>query len=94
MTTNKIYDCKEGTRTYYHEIGHLKFNSKTFGVKINYYASFFQMIAIFFIGLGILTNNIFVKAFGFVNVSGMIACYFIEEIWCWIYSFKNYCRKE
>lgn len=89
LNSKKIYGCKKNTRSYFHEKGHLIFNDSEFGVKINYYGSFFQMIAVFFLALGVVIDNFFVSLFGFINASGIIICYLIEEIWCDLYSFKQ-----
>lgn len=94
LSTGKIYGCEKGTRSYYHEKGHLYFNSKEFGVKINYYGSFFKMIAVFFVAVGVLTDSILVKSFGFVNAAGMMVCYIIEEAYCEIYAWRKMKRKR
>ncbi len=90
LETKKIFGCKEGSRVHWHELGHLQFNSKKLGVTINYYGQLFQMVSLFFISVGVLTNNLFSKSLGFVTALGMFCCYAFEEVWCWIYSFKNY----
>jgi len=90
LSSKRIYGCKKGSRVWWHEKGHVAFYHQEIGVKVNYYYSFFTMIAVFFIGLGVVTDSILVKTFGFINALGMILCYIYEEAWCWGYSFKKY----
>ena len=89
LNNEKIYGCEPGSKTYLHEKGHIVFNKMDKGVRINYYGYFFQMIAVFFISLGVVTNSFFVKLFGFLNAFGMIVCYLWEELWCWSFAFTK-----
>jgi hypothetical protein len=94
LQTEKIFGCKEGSKTWYHEKGHIVFNNLDWGAKISYYSVFFQMIAVFFLALSILINNLFLHIFTFLNALGMIVCYLIEESWAWAWGLKNYKKNE
>ncbi|MFA6074035.1 MAG: hypothetical protein WC758_08010 [Candidatus Woesearchaeota archaeon] len=89
LTNNKIYGCKEGSPVYYHEQGHIFFCNKESGVRINYYQSFFQMLGLFFLSLGVLTDILLIKVIGFVFSLAVILFYLYEEIWCWVYAYKK-----
>ena len=93
LNTGKIYGCKKGSKVWYHEKAHIKFNDTEFGVKINYFGSFFQMIAVFSIALGLVIKWLPIKLFGLVNAIGMIVCYLYEEIWCERMALKEYKTK-
>jgi antibiotic biosynthesis monooxygenase (ABM) superfamily enzyme len=90
LETGEIFGCEPGSKTWYHEQGHIVFNKTNWGIKINYYNSFFQMIAIFTLSLSVLINWLPLKLFGLMNALGMVCCYLFEEVWCWIYALKHY----
>ena len=90
LSTEQIHGCKEGSRVWWHEQGHIVFNKTSLGAKINYYYIFFQMVAVFTIALSILINNFYLHLFAFINALGMVCSYLYEEVWCWVYSFKHY----
>ena len=90
LVSGKIYGCKKGSKVWYHEKGHLLFNNSEFGVKINYYGQFFQMIAVFILSLSIIIDWLPLKLFGLTNALGMIICYVWEEVWCEIYALREY----
>lgn len=90
LVTGKIFGCEKGSKTYLHEEGHIHFNNSEWGSKISYYQIFFMMIAVFIFGLSSVVPNFYLKLFGFLNAFGMLACYAIEEIACWVYAFKHY----
>jgi len=90
LKTGQIYGAKEGTKTYYHELGHIEFSKNYLGQRISYYQSFFMMTAVFFISLGLMTSNKYIISFGFVNSLGMILSYLYEEVWCWIWGLRAY----
>jgi len=88
INTGKIYGCKKNSMVWKHEIGHLAFNNTYFGVKINYYQSFFLMLAVFFTSISLLIDNLYLKVISFVLALGVIVCYILEEAWCWGYAFN------
>lgn len=94
LATGKIFGCEKGSKTWYHEKRHIIFNNTEQGVKINYYGSFFQMIAVLFGCLGLVINWLPIKLFALTNAIGMIVCYFWEEIWCWVWALREYKLKD
>lgn len=89
LNTKKIYGCKEGSRSYYHEQGHLVFDESFYGTKIKYYHYFFTMIAVTIIPINFFINNLILKIFTLICSVGVISTYLIEELWCDYYSFKK-----
>jgi hypothetical protein len=56
ITTGKIYGCKKGSYSWWHEKGHLKFNNSAIGTTLklfNGYVFYFWML---FITLGFVLN--------------------------------------
>jgi len=90
LATENITGCKKGSRTWWHEKGHIVFSKQDWGAKISYYQYHFMMMAVLFGSLSLLINSLGLKAFTFLNALGMILSYIYEEVWCWAYSFKNY----
>jgi hypothetical protein len=94
LSTGKIFGCVEGSKTWFHEQGHLVFNNTEWGARISYYQQFFMMIAVFFIALGVAINNQFVIIFAFINALGMVTSYIYEEVWCWVYGLREWKSKK
>ena len=94
LKTGKIYGCEEGSKTWYHEKGHLAFAETEWGNRISYYQIFFMMIAVFFGSLALLTNSLPLKIFVLMNALGMIVSYTIEELWAWWWGLREYYRQH
>lgn len=94
LSTGKIFGCKEGNKVWYHEKGHIVFNNSNFGAKINYYGSFFQMLAVFFLSLSIIINNLLLHVFTFCLGLSVVACYLFEETWCWVWGLKEWKKNK
>lgn len=90
LLTGKITGCVEGSKTYYHELGHKAFSETESGAKIDYYQYFFMMVAVFFGSLSLLINNSFLHLFTFMNALGMIVSYMYQEIWAWHWAVKEW----
>jgi len=90
LSTGKIHGCEEGSKTWYHEKGHIVFNDSTWGAKISYYGVFFQMITVFFLALSIIIDNLWLHLFTLLNALGMIFCYIFEEAWCWSWGLREW----
>ena len=90
LATENITGCEKGSRTWWHEKGHIVFSKQDWGAKISYYQYHFMMMAVLFGSLSLLINSLGLKAFTFLNAFGMILSYIYEEVWCWAYSFKHY----
>ena len=89
INSGKIYGCKENSSIWKHEKGHIAFNNCYFGVKINYYQSFFLMLAVFSTTLALLIDGLFLKVLSFCLSLSVIIFYLFEEAWCWGYAFKK-----
>jgi len=89
LNNGKIYGCKENSMVWKHEKGHIAFNNMNFGVKINYYQSFFLMLAVFSTTLAILIDTLLIKVVSFVLALSVIIFYILEEAWCWGYAFNS-----
>jgi len=90
LSTGKITGCVEGSKTYYHELGHKVFNETELGSKIDYYQYFFMMVAVFFGSLSLLINSFFLHLFTFLNALGMVVSYIYQEVWCWVWGMREW----
>lgn len=91
--SGKIYGCEEGSKVWYHEKAHIKFNESELGTKIIYYGYFFQMMAVFILSISLIINWLPLKLFGLTNALGMAFCYCFEEIYAWVIGLKEYNSK-
>lgn len=93
LNTGKIHATK-GTRTYYHEIGHIKFNSTHSGASINYNTYFYMWISVLFLSVNAILPSYPLKygAFGFMTMAFLF--YIYQETWCWVFAFKRYNETE
>ena len=88
LTTGQIHGCKEGSLKWWHEKGHLEFNSdpnKSFLIVIRTMAFEFWMLTIMF---AIFFNWVFYVALAGWTIYTVIGLY--EEMWCNNYAKKNY----
>jgi len=90
LETGKIYGCKEGTKTYYHEVGHLKFEEEApYGnmtrqlqnVSVRALLSVMALFIIYPLDLfrGMVVLCLLVSSFSEIY----------EEAWCWLYANKE-----
>lgn len=94
LSTGKITGCVEGSKTYYHELGHKAFNETSWGSSIDYYQYFFMMITVFFLCLSVLINSKLLHLFTFLNGLGMICSYLFQEVWAWTWGLKQYYKSQ
>lgn len=95
LQTKKIYGCKKGTKTYYHEQAHLLFEDKApNGNKLRQWQglSFTTLIYILFFDMIYPLGLWKVLACAFVLVS--IGSELAEEVWCWDYANLKLRKKE
>jgi hypothetical protein len=90
LQTGKITGCVEGSKTWWHEKGHIEFNNTSRGASISYYQQFFMMTAVFFGCLSLVIPNMLIKLFAFLNALGMVLSYVYEECWAWVWGLKQY----
>lgn len=87
-STGKIYGAKEGTKTWWHEKGHLKYNKTDKGARRN-----FNFQSYLFITICMTVIALFFPFFKFIALATLLITiyyYSFEEIWCWVYAFKMY----
>jgi len=90
LNSGKITGCVEGSKTWYHEKGHIAFNETDLGSKIDYYQYFFMMVAVFCGSLSLIIDNYFLHLFTFLNAFGMVVSYAYQEIWCWVWGIREW----
>ncbi len=90
LNTHKITGAESGTKKYYHEIGHLKFEEEcNVGNMIRVVQDLSFKFLIFAIGFEVLLSSIIFQ--------NMIVCLMVlnifseifEESWCWKYAVKK-----
>ncbi len=87
IENGEIVDCKEGTKEYFHEEGHIVYNKSEKGIKNGYKASFFFYIAVTFGILALDAKLTSICAFLFIVIFWYYFIY--EEVWCWGYANKK-----
>lgn len=87
LETGKIYGCKEGTKTYYHEEGHLKFEDEAPKGNLTRQLQDLSIKTLLFTcALAIIYPHYFWKAMLIILI--LISCFteIYEELWCWKYA--------
>lgn len=87
LETGKISGCKKGTWLWYHEKGHLVFNSST-------KTSFLILVQSYCFDLWMLGIMLSIAYKWFIGITGLIwSCYIgitlYEEYWCNQYAYKQ-----
>jgi len=89
LRTEKIYGCKEGSYTWWHEKGHIEFNKSSFGNHLDFWKG---NIFIWIIGVlifAVASDFLFLKSLSVSLFLIYILMYIYEEAWAWVYSIKN-----
>ena len=86
LNSKKIYGCEEGSKSWWHETGHIIFDNSEFGTRIKYYNYFFTMIVVVLISLTFFTTSFWLRLFILFSSLGVITTYLMKEIWCEIYA--------
>ena len=86
LNTKKIYGCKEGSKSYYHEEGHLVFDKSELGTRIKYYHYFFTMLTVVIIPFNFFITSWLLKTFTLICSLSVIVTYLFEEVWCDVYA--------
>lgn len=86
LQTGKIMGCIKGSKTYYHEEGHLKYDSSPFGRTIRTMQEFSLDALIMFTALCVIRPNIPFKIIILFLIMVRIFSMFIEEQNCWAYA--------
>jgi hypothetical protein len=87
--TKKIYGCKRGSKTYYHEEGHLKFEENKGGYKIRAIQDLSIKGLLFSTAFGVIYNHSIITTFILLLILLSIITEMYEEAWCWIYASKK-----
>lgn len=90
--TGKIIGAKKGTKGWYHELGHLKFQRTSIGVKVRFYQESFLILTILFLVITQFTD--LVKSLLIIIFGAFIYFYLYEEVWCDRYAKKQIKRRE
>jgi hypothetical protein len=91
LTTGKIYGCKRGSETYYHEVGHIKFEDKAkYGIQVRTMQSVSLRILLISIALYCIYPLWLLKLVILAGVLISIGSELYEEKWCWNYAKKKY----
>lgn len=83
LKTNKIYGCKKGTLTYYHELAHLKFEETKSGRSIRTMQEISFDALVMCVGLYIIYPLIILRYLTLILILSKIFYNMIEEIYCW-----------
>ena len=80
ISTGKIYGCKEGSWAYYHEKGHLAFNSSESTSNLKLYQGYAQDFWMISVTLAVLNKYMLFLAIPLMLAYLGISVY--EEYWC------------
>ena len=87
--TGKIYGCKKGTLTYYHEEGHIKYSQSQEGSTNQMYQTSLVMFWMLSVTIAIFYPTYLSKFFVAFFIMLFAGFGFIEEMVCWIYAFNK-----
>jgi hypothetical protein len=83
LTTGKIVGCKENSKEWFHEKGHLEYNNSEKGIHISYWTGLAFYASVFFLIIGFKLDSLLFFAIWFWG-------FIYEEYWCWKYSEKHF----
>jgi len=89
LETGKIYGCKKGSFSWWHEKAHLIFDKLGWAVHLKAFTSVLIMLYFFFIPLNFFLNSLILKIFCFLLGAIIALAFFFEELWCDYYAFKK-----
>ena len=88
ISTGKIYGCKENSKTWWQEMGHIEFN-KIVGEERPYYINFYYNLGLSLIILYLWIRSDYILFFSTITILLYWGYMFYEEAWAWNYSYKN-----
>ena len=95
LNTGKVYGANKGSKKYYHEIGHLKFEEEfKFGWIIRTSQDLSLKFLIFFTAFECLYQSNFFKSLIILTISIYIISEMIEEELCWKYARAKIRKKD
>jgi hypothetical protein len=87
LETGKISGCTKSSKTYYHEVGHLKFEEEhPRGIQVRIIQNLSLRVLLFSIGLYCIYPLAFMKSVIFASILSSILSEMWEEAWCWNYA--------
>lgn len=87
LTTKKITGAKKGTKTFYHELGHIKFEKECkWGNTVRVIQDQSFKTLIFSTALTVLEPVLILKAIVVLCLLANIFSEIFEERWCWNYA--------
>jgi hypothetical protein len=86
LNNNKIYGCKKGTKTYYHEEAHLKYEDTSNGRTIRIYQELSKDMLLKFVAIWLIFPNSVIKLLIFGCLLFSIFSTIKEELDCWKYA--------
>lgn len=89
VSTGEIAGCEPGTLTWWHEKGHLVYNSEYWGQRLALARQNFQDLAIVLLAVAVFYDVWKLKLGAFAAAIGWAGIYFFEEAWAWWYAFKH-----
>ena len=87
LETGKIYGCEKGTKTYYHEVGHLKFEDEASKGNLTRQLQDLSIKSTLFgCALGFIYPHFYLQVFVVITLLTSIFTELYEELWCWNYA--------
>ena len=86
LSTGKIYGCKKGTKTYYHEEGHIKYGSTPRGDKVRIWQEISLDLLITSTALAVINPLLIIRALVLIFLLSKIFSTMVEERDCWKYA--------
>ena len=87
LRTGKIIGCEKNSFAWFHEKGHIEFNSTEKGIRINYKREMFSNLGVLFMLVAFFVN--FAKYVAAIYIGIAIYYFIYEEMWC-----NNYAREK
>ena len=84
---DKIFGCKKGTLTYFHEQGHQNWFRRGIETKLQAWMFMCLLLAVFSMSM----DN---KDLGFLLASTFVILYTIPEVHAWIFAFNKWKKKN
>jgi hypothetical protein len=90
LETGKIYGAKQGSKTFYHEKGHLRFEDEAFKGNLTRQIQDLSLrVLIFTMALHIIYPLSLLKVVLIITLLLSIISEVYEELWCWAYAKKQ-----
>lgn len=95
LQTKKIYGTEKGTKTYYHEVAHLKFEDKApYGNLTRQLQNLSLTSLIFSMAFAFIYPHYLWKVILLILILVSIFSETYEELWCWDYAKKRLIKRD